>query len=75
MTGTVKFYNVEKGFGFIIPEDGGSELFFHITQVDEDYHTPQENDVVDYEVGEGRKGPQAEQVRFVSAGEATDEAM
>ena len=68
MQGTVKFYNDQKGFGFILPLEGGEDLFFHITQCAEGYE-PQQDDVVEYTVGEGRDGrPCAQAVSFVSAG-------
>lgn len=53
MQGTVKFYNDDKGFGFISYESG--ELFFHIRQCEEGYQ-PQQDDVVSFEMGEGRDG-------------------
>lgn len=61
-TGTVKFFNETKGFGFIKPDDGGNDLFVHITGV-ENQVPLNENDKVEYEVGEGQKGPCAVQVR------------
>jgi len=62
--GKVKFFNLDKGFGFIVPEDGSKELFVHVTEVEGGNLT--EDDQVEYEVGEGRKGPCAVQVRVVS---------
>jgi CspA family cold shock protein len=62
-TGTVKFFNTQKGFGFIIPEDGGKDLFVHRTNVETDDQTLQDDQKVEYEVGEGRKGPEAVSVR------------
>lgn len=59
--GKVKFFNDEKGFGFITPEDGSKDLFVHISAVEQG--TLKEDQVVEYEVGEGRKGPCAENVR------------
>jgi cold shock protein len=57
-TGTVKFFNAEKGFGFIVQDDGGKDLFVHCTEIksagDE---TLNEGQKVKYEIGEGRKGP------------------
>lgn len=73
MTGVVKFFNVEKGFGFIVADDNSGDLFFHITQCDENYQAPQEGDKVSYIVGEGRKGPQAEQVVFEGAADETED--
>jgi len=54
-TGTVKFFNESKGFGFITPEAGGNDLFVHISEI---VNGPlNENDSVTFEVGEGQKGP------------------
>ncbi|MCK5882962.1 MAG: cold-shock protein [Bacteriovoracaceae bacterium] len=60
-TGTVKFFNDAKGFGFITPDDGGKDLFVHSTGIEQGYIT--EDDKVEFEVGEGQKGPCAVQVR------------
>lgn len=60
-TGTVKFFNESKGFGFITPDDGGNDLFVHITGIESGQLY--ENDKVDYEVGEGQKGPCAVNVK------------
>ena len=54
-TGTVKFFNEEKGFGFITPDDGGKDLFVHISGIDNGPLS--DGDKVEYEVGEGKKGP------------------
>ena len=73
MQGSIKFYNDQKGFGFIIAEDG-TEIFFHITQCEEGYE-PQEWDMVDYQVWEGRDGrPAAKEVR-AAGGSASDSEM
>lgn len=61
-TGTVKFFNELKGFGFITPDDGGNDVFVHITGV-VDGNKLQDGDKVEYEMGEGKKGPCAVQVR------------
>ena len=59
MTGTVKWFNSEKGFGFIAGEDG-NDLFVHFSQIqNEGYKSLEEGQKVSYEVGEGQKGPQA----------------
>ena len=58
-TGIVKFFNDEKGFGFITPDEGGKDLFVHKTAVS---GSIREGDSVSYEVGQGQKGPCAEQV-------------
>ena len=59
--GTVKFFNDEKGFGFISPEDGGKDIFVHASSIEEG--TLSEDDNVSYEVGDGPKGPCAVQVK------------
>ena len=62
-TGTVKFFNEAKGFGFITPEDGGNDIFVHVTGIVEGQLN--ENDKVEYELGEGQKGPCAVQVKKI----------
>ena len=57
--GKVKFFNEEKGFGFITPNNGGSEIFVHVSGLKESIR---ENDEVRYDVEEGRKGPNAKNV-------------
>jgi CspA family cold shock protein len=58
--GTVKFFNETKGFGFITPNDGGSEIFVHSTGLIDNIR---ESDVVSYDVEQGRKGPNAVNVK------------
>jgi len=61
--GTVKWFNSEKGFGFITPEDGGKDLFVHYSEIKASgFATLEEGQKVDYEVGEGQKGPCAKSV-------------
>lgn len=62
INGTVKWFNSEKGYGFITGEDG-KDVFVHFSQIQkEGYKTLQEGEAVSYEVTEGAKGPQAENV-------------
>ena len=62
-TGTVKWFNADKGFGFITPDDGGKDLFVHHSEIKtEGYATLNDGQKVEYEVGEGKKGPCANNV-------------
>ena len=62
-TGTVKWFNADKGYGFISPDDGGEDLFVHHSEVRvQGYATLDEGQKVDFEIGEGRKGPCATNV-------------
>ena len=57
-TGTVKWFNDSKGFGFITPRDGGKDLFVHMSEIKMDgFKTLKEGATVDYTVGSGEKGP------------------
>ena len=62
-TGTVKFFNESKGFGFIKPDGSGEDVFVHITNISGG--PIQENDKVQFEVQQGRKGPEAIKVSSV----------
>ena len=62
-TGTVKWFNSSKGFGFIAPDDGGDDLFVHHTEVKmTGYASLDEGQKVQFEVGQGKKGPCATNV-------------
>jgi CspA family cold shock protein len=64
-SGTVKFFNSEKGFGFISRDDG-DDIFVHFSNIDGDgFKTLEEGQAVEFEVGPGRKGDEAKNVRAV----------
>jgi cold shock protein len=64
--GTVKWFNADKGFGFITPEDGGNDLFVHHSEIrTEGYASLDEGQKVEFTVGQGKKGPCATGVRPV----------
>ena len=64
--GTVKWFTPDKGFGFIAPDDGSSDVFVHHSAIAaEGYRTLAENQKVEYTVQQGPKGPQAAQVRAI----------
>ena len=64
-TGTVKWFNAEKGYGFIT-EDGGAEVFVHFSAIQGDgYKELRENQKVDFEIKAGDKGPQADKVNVL----------
>jgi CspA family cold shock protein len=65
LNGTVKWFNSEKGYGFIEQEDGGKDVFVHFRQVNGEGHgrvNLEDGQKVTFELGEGQKGPQAENV-------------
>ena len=63
-TGTVKWFDGKKGFGFIVPDDGGKELFVHHSDIQMDgFKDLNDGQAVEFEVGEGQKGPCAQSVK------------
>jgi CspA family cold shock protein len=62
--GIVKWFNADKGYGFIAPDDGTPDVFVHFSAIEADgYRSLQESQRVEYDVTRGAKGPQAEHVR------------
>jgi CspA family cold shock protein len=62
--GAVKWFNAEKGYGFISQDDGGADVFVHYSAIDtQGYRSLDEGQRVEFEITQGPKGPQAEQVR------------
>jgi CspA family cold shock protein len=65
--GTVKWFNAEKGYGFITVDDGGQDVFVHYSAIEmAGYKVLEEGQQVTFEVGTGSKGPQAEGVKLAS---------
>jgi CspA family cold shock protein len=63
-TGTVKWFNSSKGFGFIMPDDGSDDLFVHYSEIiSNGYASLDEGQKVEFEVGQGKKGPCATKVK------------
>lgn len=63
--GTIKFFNSQKGFGFITPDNGGKELFVHTSNIKGDAKNLREGQKVEYVEAPGRKGPEATEVTFL----------
>jgi len=69
--GTVKWFNSRKGFGFITPEDSSADIFVHFSAIQgekDDFKTIYEGDIVEFDVVDGQKGPQANNVVIVEKG-------
>ncbi|MGO1543885.1 MAG: cold-shock protein [Gulosibacter sp.] len=63
-TGTVKWFNSDKGYGFIAPDDGSADLFAHYSEIEGRGHRNlEENQKVEFETEQGQKGPQATNIR------------
>ena len=63
--GKVKWFDAKKGFGFITPDDGSEDLFVHFSNIQADgFKSLMEGQLVEYLIGQGRKGPQATQVHL-----------
>lgn len=65
-TGTVKWFNATKGFGFITPDDGSADVFAHYSSIDgSGFRELTEGQKVDFDVEQGPKGPQAKRVKVL----------
>jgi CspA family cold shock protein len=63
-TGTVKWFNASKGYGFIRPNDGGDDVFAHYSAIEMDgYKSLKEGQQVEFDIQQGPKGPQASRIR------------
>ena len=68
-SGVVKFFNSEKGYGFIAPDDGGKDVFVHFSGIaGSGYRSLEQGQKVEFDVAEGRKGLEAQRVQALSGG-------
>jgi CspA family cold shock protein len=71
-TGTVKWFSASKGYGFISPEDGGTDVFAHFSAIEMDgFKTLKEGQRVEYDVQDGPKGPQASKIQPAATEQAS----
>lgn len=71
MRGTVKWFNNEKGYGFIVPEDGSKDVFVHYSAINmQGFRTLEEGDEVEFEVQQSDRGPQAVSVERIRRADA-----
>lgn len=64
--GTVKWFNAEKGYGFITPDDGGADVFAHFSAIQSGgYRSLEENQRVSFDVERGQRGPQAANIQII----------
>ena len=65
-TGVVKWFNGDKGFGFIAPDDGGADLFAHFSAISgKGFRNLEENQRVEFDIAQGDRGPQAANIRGI----------
>ena len=66
VTGKVKWFNDQKGFGFITPDDGSDDVFVHHTAIEtQGFRSLREDQAVEFEISQGQKGPQAKNVNVI----------